>query len=227
MPNYDSGALCCIGMLVVFGLFVNTMEISLIAKQINTCISRYQGIVFDCTFYPLITRLVFVSFIGITSFLCLLASGLLVCFEETGITFMESVFLYTLYVIFGPLMLGLCFFFLVNYEQYGYTCNRSYKKIYNPVMRFFLAILCFVAIVVTVLCCVKALLRKMTCVLRNNNHCFTRCLICILCVSGERLMLEGRQPTQSQRRVRRNNSENAADADEYAVLWDQQVRPQL
>ncbi len=220
MPNYDAGALCCIGMIVVFGLLVNIMEITLIARQLTYCTEHYKGEVFECPYYPLITRLVCVCFIGLTSFVCLVASGMLVCFEEMGITLLETVFIYLLYIIFGPLLLSVCFFFLFNFEQYGYTCNRQYQKVYNPAMRFFLAVLCFIAILVTVLSCIKGLMRKMSCILRNNNNCFTRFLNFLLCASGERAVMETQHGRQQFRR-------GVADTEEIVGLREQQIRPQL
>lgn len=199
MPTYDGAALCCISMLVVFAVFLNLVEVSIITRQMTLSRERFTGEAFDCAFYPLVGRLVCVSFVGVASFTCLLASGFLVCFSDMGVACIETVFTYSLYMMFGPMLLGVSFFFLLNYEQYGYSCTRDLRRVYNPSVKLLLSMLCFISIFITFMCCIKTWIRKLTCMLRNNDNWFTRLVNCLVCTpTAEVAAAERRGPAGRQ-----------------------------
>eukprot|EP00826_Nyctotherus_ovalis_P048396 TRINITY_DN569_c0_g1_i5.p1 TRINITY_DN569_c0_g1~~TRINITY_DN569_c0_g1_i5.p1 ORF type:complete len:210 (+),score=36.24 TRINITY_DN569_c0_g1_i5:197-826(+) len=170
MDNYDNEALCCLGLLVIFGLALNISEICFITQQLTHSSTLEKGALFDCTFYPLISRLICVSYISVVSLVCLLSSILLVCYESTGIECMESAFVTLVYFVFGPLLAGVCFFFLARYEQFGFVCDANNQKVYNPLVWAFITFLCFLSILVTVLTFAKTLMMRVNKMLKGNTY---------------------------------------------------------
>ena len=166
MADCDTEALFCLGIIICFSFMVNVSEICILLHQIYTSIKLFQGKLFDCTFYPLISRLILVVYTSLVSLVCIFSSFFLICFESSIV--FERAILYSLYFIFGPIMTIACFFFILNYEDYGYTCNKSLERIYNPVVWVLCCFLCVIGIVITVMSCAKKLIIKLNCVSRST-----------------------------------------------------------
>eukprot|EP00826_Nyctotherus_ovalis_P066975 TRINITY_DN9968_c0_g1_i18.p1 TRINITY_DN9968_c0_g1~~TRINITY_DN9968_c0_g1_i18.p1 ORF type:complete len:219 (+),score=41.19 TRINITY_DN9968_c0_g1_i18:71-727(+) len=157
MPDYDAGALLCLGVVVTFSFLINVSEIFYVFREIQGCFS-YRGLHFDCSYYPLISRLILIICTALISFVCVLSTAFLLCFESS--TVLEHFVLYSLYAIFGPIMAGVSFFFLLNYEQYGYTCDRRLNKIYNPAVWVVLNFMCVIGIILSIVVCAKAFIKR-------------------------------------------------------------------
>ncbi|MDR3548261.1 MAG: hypothetical protein P4M11_08380 [Candidatus Pacebacteria bacterium] len=186
MVNYERSALCCIMLLVIFAVAINVLELTVLLHQIHTYFVNYSGLAFDCRFYPMISRLVCVLFVAVASCVCLMATIVLIWFEDLAVGYVEKLFSYSLYLLFGPLMLTACFFFLLNYENYGYSCNTRLQKQYSGNNKALLIVLCFLSILITVLCCVKSLIRKLSSALRNNDNCLAKLVNLVIGTPAER-----------------------------------------
>ena len=196
MSDYETEALFCLSIVVIFTFLINVTEIYAVFQEIKRSMLIMHDPSFDCAFNPLISRLTLIICTTLISFICLLSSAFLLCFNAHRV--LEQFILYSLFVIFGPIMTLVCFFFILNYEQYGYTCDSHLNKIYNPVVWVILNFLCFVGIILTITTYAKALIKRIECL--GRSHWAKRTVACLLCEMEELHVLE-QNDIEEQRRA--------------------------
>eukprot|EP00826_Nyctotherus_ovalis_P066304 TRINITY_DN9790_c0_g1_i1.p2 TRINITY_DN9790_c0_g1~~TRINITY_DN9790_c0_g1_i1.p2 ORF type:complete len:109 (+),score=16.19 TRINITY_DN9790_c0_g1_i1:161-487(+) len=76
-----------------------------------------------------------------------------------------------LYFVFGPLLCGMCFFFLLNMDKYGFTCAGGYKRSYNIPLHIVLTIFGAIGVLVTVCPCLRKLIQRLSRSMGRRDGC--------------------------------------------------------
>ena len=181
----------CYGVLLLFvtavgiyAILLNIQELVLLSHYVSKYYRSLNGIAFDCTIRPLVSHfaICIFTFFTILLALCLLISSF--CCSPFCARFFENSFLYGLYILYGPILLITCMYFLFNIKDYSFTCTMpEYKKEYGYRTLIAVSLLAFIAIVVTFLWCAKKLIKRLTQTLRNDENCFTRFINSFVCKS--------------------------------------------
>ena len=170
---YDNQVLCCAITLISCFVGLNSIEIAITISQMIHAYSALTGSAFDCSFYPLTLQLTCISFIAATALTFLVTTTAMMCIKETAESTIEHCMLISLYIIYGPCMFMSCFYFLLFFEDYGYSCGKFGERQYNQSLKVAYAILCLVGAVITVISGAKAAIKKVTNALRDDSNWYT------------------------------------------------------
>lgn len=176
-----------LGMIVIFSLYcliMNTIEIYWMFQYISQNYHKLSGDAFDCYIHPLVPQLCVGFFLAFTIMLCLfIGMASLCCYCLTG--FVEGLFVYGLYTIYGPCLLCVSLYFLMNISEYNFSCTPySLNKVYSYKALIISAILGCISILITFGCCIRKLVQYMSRTLRNDSNCFTKLVNAILFKTG-------------------------------------------
>ena len=158
MSGCNSIVFCFLGIIIAFNFFLNLNETLVIIKDIKKAKDEYEGALFDCNYYSLIIFLIITSYATLISFLCVLSSFFFISFVSEYLSW--KIITTLIYIIFGPLMSTICFLILLNYENFGYTCDQDLNKIYNPSIWVIVSLLCIIGLTFTVIRCKKTVISK-------------------------------------------------------------------
>lgn len=211
MADDDKSALCLIFFFALFTTSFNVYAICAFAHTMSDYAKLYQGEEFDCKFYPKVPVLILLCFLSAITLLLLMTITLTCCHDDPSDGAGGKFVLACLYMLFGPLMTGVCVYLLLNMQTYGYTCDViSGRRAYNTKMHVLTAMFGTVGVIITVACCAKSMMKTLTAALMNNNNVFAKMVNAVLCIPG----------------LPRRNGQNPAEAEEERLVQPQ-IRSQL
>ena len=167
----DKPALFALFIFTFLVVLFNGYAIYAFIRNIISITKNLDGIAFDCFFYPKVSVLGALFFLGLISIILLLLTVSNCCNLPPEDTMLGNISMYCLYFLFGPLLCGMCFFFLANMDTYGYTCTVNYKKNYNIPLHIVLAIFGAVGVLVTVCPYLRKLIQKLSRSMSRRDGC--------------------------------------------------------
>ena len=180
MTVCDKGTILCLLIMLISFIIFNGSEIfTSVEKLIDSSFSD-KSEEFECSFYPSVSRFICTAYFTLVSISCSTYGLITVYIETNESPFLEKVFTTLLYLVFGPILTCISFFFLLHYDQYGYTCDINYNKNYNILVWFLVTFVCFSSIVVMVMTFYKDMMKKINKAISNNSSFYGKIINWIL-----------------------------------------------
>lgn len=167
----DKPALCALFIFTLLVVIFNGYAIYAFIKNTIRLSRDLSGVAFDCFFYPKISVLAVLFFLGCVSLLLLFLTVSNFCDSDPEETTLGNLAVYSFYFLFGPFLSGVCFFFLLNMDKYGYTCSEDYKRSYNIPLHIVLTLFGAIGILIMVGPCVRKAIQKLSRSMSRREGC--------------------------------------------------------
>ena len=172
----DKQTLCVALLFTIFTVIFNGYAVDTFVKGLIEANTFYTGAEFDCHFYPKIPVLAVLLFLTALTELILILMIASFWYLDPIQSPVGSFVLKSLYILFGPIICAVCFFFLFHMETYGYTCTTSGKQVYNTTLLLVASVFGTFGALITAGSCVTSIIRKLSYLMTRRNGCCANCM---------------------------------------------------